>query len=81
MKEVVNSYALDCAGAQNTLKDKVAASITVFDNGDREVGCPLVSLAGSCTVVNDENAKSKAESSLNSQCVHLFPAKSSVEAN
>lgn len=79
MKEVVDSYTLDCSGADDTLEDKVGASITVFNNGDRQVGCSYISTRGICTWIKVGDTKNKVESALNSQCVHLFPI-DSVEA-
>lgn len=80
MKEVSNSFAIECSGANDCLENAVGASVTVFVDGHRQVGCPYINSFGDCQLVEDNNPKNKVESTLNSQCAHLFPV-DSKEAN
>lgn len=89
-KEVADAFAIDCYGYDGNLEESVAASVTVFLDGSRQVGCPYVFLSGGCLIddapenkVSETNKKTAGnnmiEDGINMGCVHLNPASSGVE--
>ncbi|OGE08371.1 hypothetical protein A3A60_00375 [Candidatus Curtissbacteria bacterium RIFCSPLOWO2_01_FULL_42_26] len=82
MKEVAGSYTVECRGADDSFKLEVVATLTVYNNGTREIGCPFVSSLAECNgaKVKDDGENNFGKSLLK-RCVHLFPADTSVETS
>ena len=73
-KELAASYTVKCSGPylhQETVGE-VEASVSVFKDGLREVGCPLIDTVGikSGTCLN---VKSADDPTIRKNCVHLYP--------
>ena len=82
MKEVANSYSVDCWGADANLKESVQASLTVYEDGSRQIGCPFINLSGQCQAPSETQSdfRNNIEKQIGSSCVHLFPV-NSLEAS
>jgi len=74
-KEVVMFSLVSCIGSPpsnleivGANRDKVTASLTVYKDGRRDLGCTFLA-GGLCQAFGDRRDKSK--------CIHLFPESSS----